>query len=125
MNRGMSEDEWQPIHLFLRRHPGVCGTQATLRRFVEAVRFVLRTGVPWRDLPAEFGAWNSVWRRFARWQAKGIWSQLFDHVRAHGGGDQEWLSVDSSVVRAHRVASGARKKTGGPPPKPSGAAAAA
>jgi transposase len=47
------------------------------RMFVEGVLWIVRTGSPWRDLPAAFGEWNSVFRRFSRWSAKGVWAPIF------------------------------------------------
>src|SRR5574337_1082794 len=52
-------------------------TAANNRLFVEAVLWIARTGSPWRDLPCEFGPWNSVYQRFARWSRQGLWHQLF------------------------------------------------
>ena len=67
----------------------------------------MRTGSPWRDLPAAFGAWNSVFRRFSRWSLKGVWQRVFDALSDDP--DFEYLIVDSTIVRAHQHASGAQK----------------
>ena len=81
--------------------------------------------VPWRDLPEEFGSWNSVFRRFSRWSRKGVWWRIFEAMSDDP--DFEYLIVDSTIVRAHQHASGAKK--GGlrirPQIRPSGAPAAA
>ena len=66
-----------------------------------------RAGSPWRLLPAERGPWNSVSRRFARWQEKGVWQMLLDRLAADA--DLEWLMLDSTVVRAHACAAEAKK----------------
>ena len=63
-----------------------------------------RTGSPWRDLPDEFGKWNSVFQRFRRWAEKGVWESLFNALVE--GPDFEYLMIDSSIVRAHQHASG-------------------
>jgi transposase len=68
------------------------------RMFVEGVLWIVRTGSPWRDLPEAFGDWNSVFRRFSRWSIKGVWWRIF-----------EYLIVDSTIVRAHQHAAGAKK----------------
>ena len=77
------------------------------RMFVEAVLWIVRTGSPWRDLPDVFGSWNSVFRRFSRWSAKGIWHRIF--VAMADDGDFEYLIVDSTIVRAHQHAAGAKR----------------
>ena len=88
------------------------------RGFVDAVLYVAKTGVPWRDLPERFGNWNSVWRRFARWAKGGVWGRV---LAAVGDPDVSILVLDSTVVRAHPHAAGALKKTA--PRRPAGAGA--
>ena len=77
------------------------------RMFVEGVLWIVRTGSPWRDLPEVFGDWNSVWRRFSRWSEKGVWWRIFEAMSDDP--DFEYLIVDSTIVRAHQHASGAKK----------------
>ena len=77
------------------------------RMFVEAVLWIVRTGSPWRDLPDVFGSWNSAFRRFSRWSTKGIWHRLF--AAMCDDGDFEYLIVDSTIVRAHQHAAGAKR----------------
>lgn len=77
------------------------------RLFVEAVLWIVRTGAPWRDLPDAFGNWNSVFRRFSRWSAKGVWHRVFAAMAADP--DFEYLIIDSTIVRAHQHAAGAKK----------------
>lgn len=74
------------------------------RTFVEAVLWWRRTGVPWRDLPAEFGPWKTVFNRFDRWSKTGKWRRLFERLRRDV--DDEWHSVDSTINRAHQHAAG-------------------
>ena len=62
------------------------------RMFVEGVLWVVRTGSPWRDLPEAFGEWNSVFRRFSRWSAKGVWRRIFEVMSDDQ--DFEYLIVD-------------------------------
>ena len=83
--------------------PGV--TAKDNRLFVNAVLWIAKTGAPWRDLPGRFGHWNSVWKRFDRWSKKGVWERVF---RALQDPDLEWLMFDSTVVRAHQHAAGAK-----------------
>ena len=76
------------------------------RLFVDAVLWVLRTGSPWRDLPEEFGNWNSVFQRFRRWAIKGVWESLFKALVEDP--DFEYLMIDATIVRTHQHA--ARRK---------------
>ena len=69
---------WASLHAKLVTVPGIWKTDAAaLRRFVEAVTYVLRTGIAWEDLPAAFGEAGTAYRRFRRWARKGIWDELF------------------------------------------------
>jgi transposase len=77
------------------------------RMFVEGVLWIVRTGSPWRDLPEVFGEWNSVFRRFSRWSEKGVWWRIFEAMSDDP--DFEYLIIDSTVVRAHQHAAGAKK----------------
>jgi transposase len=82
------------------------------RQVIEAVAWRYRTGSPWRDLPAEFGPFQTVWKRHDRWSRDGTWQRLVAAVQADAdaAGDLDWLvSVDSTVVRAHQHAAGARR----------------
>jgi transposase len=104
----LREDQWARLYAMLRACPGIyVGQEAATRRFVEAVLWMARVGAAWRLLPGEVGSWNSVYKRFARWQEKGIWAALTDHLAADA--DLEWLMLDSTVVRAHACAAGAKK----------------
>ena len=75
------------------------------RRFINAVVWILRTGAPWRDLPPEFGGWNTTHRRFCRWRDNGVWERLFEVVIDEP--DFEWLMIDATHVKSHRHACGA------------------
>jgi transposase len=78
------------------------------RMFVEGVLWIVRTGSPWRDLPEVFGEWNSVFRRFSRWSDKAVWRRIFEAMSDDP--DFEYLIVDSTIIRAHQHAAGAKKK---------------
>ena len=77
------------------------------RMFVEGVLWIVRTGSPWRDLPEVFGDWNTVFRRFSRWSRKGVWWRMF--AAMSDDPDFEYLIIDSTVIRAHQHAAGAKK----------------
>ena len=102
------DDQWATdLH-----HPEGCpgidvGQEAATRRFVEAVLWMARAGCAWRLVPGAVGSWNSVYKRFARWQEKGVWAALMDQLAADA--DLEWAMLDSTVVRAHACAAGAKK----------------
>jgi len=77
------------------------------RRTLDAVFWIARTGAPWRDLPEELGTWNSVHRQYRRWTASGLWDLMLEAL-AEGGGNAAVQMVDSTVIRAHHCAAGAR-----------------
>ena len=83
------------------------------RMFVEAILHQARTGNPWRDMPREFGDWKAAYNRFRRWERKGIWKRIWKHLQSLDAKPVRNLFIDSTVVRAHKHASGAPKKSGG------------
>jgi transposase len=94
--------------------PGATGKDNRL--FLEAVLWRVRTGAPWRDLPAAFGHWNSVFQRFRRWAKAGVFERVF--ARLSDEPDFEYALIDGTIVTAHQKASGAK---GGPSTRRSGA----
>jgi transposase len=107
----ISDADWDRIKDLLPGRPGQTGWQAKDNRlFIDAVLWIGKTGAPWRDLPARFGLWNSVWKRFDRWSRKGTWQLVFETLQDP---DLEWLILDSTVIRAHPCAAGAEKKKTG------------
>ncbi|MFE3323689.1 IS5 family transposase [Streptomyces sp. NPDC059176] len=83
------------------------------RRLIDGIRFRVRTGVPWRDVPVEQGPWGRVCDLFRRWQRNGTWQRILTRLQslADSKGAIVWdLSVDSTVCRAHEHAAGARKQ---------------
>ena len=93
---------------------------------MEAIRWRLRTGAPWRDLPERYGPWQSAYTRFRRWQAAGVWDRALAALQAAADerGDLDWSLhfLDGAVIRAHPHAAGAKK---GAATRPSAAARAA
>ena len=74
----LSDAQWTRMAALIPGKPGDPGRSGTdNRRFVEAVLWIVRTSSPWRDLPAMFGCWNSVFRRFRRWAVAGVFERLF------------------------------------------------
>jgi transposase len=78
---------------------------------VDAVMWRTRTGSPWRDLPATYGCWKTVYNRHRRWCGDGTWERILRELRrACDGREQEWIvAIDATVIRAHQHAAGARK----------------
>jgi putative transposase len=105
----LSDEQWQRVQVILDGERGAGRPGKDDRRFVEAVLWWRRTGVPWRDLPSEFGPWSTVFNRFDRWSKKGRWTRLFEAMRIDP--DDEWHSIDSTTNRAHQHAAGGK---GGP-----------
>ena len=117
VRHAISDADWDRIKDFLPGQPGQHGgVAADNRRFLDAVLWVARTGAAWRDLPDRFGNWNSAWRRFDRWARAGVWARVFDALQDP---DTEWLLLDSTIIRAHPSAAGAKKRRTGPAGRPS------
>jgi transposase len=114
---GLRDDQWDRIKDLLPGKIGDAGATAhDNRRFVEAVLYRYRAGIPWRDpwsgqgqaLPERFGDWKNTHRRFSRWATKGVWRKVFEHLAADA--DNEYAMIDSTIVRAHQHSAGAPKK---------------
>jgi transposase len=104
----LNDDQWKRVSVHIigdERTRGSSGRDN--RMFVEAVVWIVRTGSPWRDLPGVFGEWNSVFRRFSRWSRKGVWRRIFAAMADDP--DFEYLIVDSTIIRAHQHAAGAKR----------------
>jgi transposase len=108
----LTDSTWTKILAFLRTEPHIyVGKVAKTRRFIEACYWITRSGSQWRLLPADYGRWNSVYNRFADWERNGVWERLLAHVATEP--DMENVILDSTTVRAHPCAAGARHATGG------------
>ena len=105
----LSDRQWEAIRGKLPCQPGYKGKGVDNRMFINAVMYVAKCGIPWRDLPERFGNWNTIYVRFRRWAKKGIWQQTFE-----GLADKEvrTLLIDSTAVRVHQHGAGALKKQG-------------
>ena len=106
--RVLRNSQWDRIKDLLPGKAGDPGvTTQDNRRFVEAVLWILRTGAPWRDLPAELGNWHTTSTRFVRWKRGGVWERVLAAVSQDA--DLEDVCLDSTAIRAHRHAAGAQK----------------
>ena len=101
--------------------------RSVIEGVIEGILWVLRSGSPWRSLPEHYGSWKTVSSRFYRWQRAGVWDRILSALQRQADidGRLDWTLhfVDSTVVRAHQHAAGA--KGGTRRPRRSGAAAAA
>lgn len=111
---GVIDDElWDVLRVVLPKNAGRRGRPWNdHRRTLEGIIWRFRTGSPWRDLPVEFGPYQSVWQRHRLWSTDGTYEAMFAAVREQAGLEQEdleaILSIDSTNVRAHQHAAGAR-----------------
>ena len=102
----ISDSIWEALEAHL---PGVKGKWGGIgkdnRLFINAVFWILRTGSPWRDLPPDYGNWNSVHKRFSRWRDMGVWESILEILVKEA--DYEWLMIDATHCKVHKDASGA------------------
>ncbi|MFI8243395.1 IS5 family transposase [Streptomyces sp. NPDC085866] len=113
MGRGdLSDAEWERLRPFLPVSNRRCGRWRDHRQVIDGILHRVRTGVQWRDLPERFGPWKTVYERHRLWSGDGTWERLLQQVQAEAdaGGEIDWdISVDSSIIRAHQHAAGARR----------------
>ena len=109
------DEQWQQMlhHCVLTRTP--TSDRARVPTLLSAVLWIARSGAQWRLLPKEYGYWNAVYRRFARWSQQGVFEQLLETCA--GDADMQHLLIDSTVIRAHPCAAGAQKKVAARTPK--------
>jgi transposase len=104
----LSDETWAQIAPLLPPERGRKARPArNNRRMVNAMLWVLRTGAPWRDLPSHYPSWQTVYTRFSRWSAQGIWQRMLSELASNS--DPEGYLIDGTIVRAHQDAHGARK----------------
>ena len=107
----LTDEAWQEIAAILEKikHKAGSPPRQSDRMFIEAVLYVARTGIPWRDLPAEFGQWDAVYNRFRRWEKRQVWQRLWHDLQTEQWTVAKQLFIDSPIVRAHQHAAGALK----------------
>lgn len=112
----LSDEQWKQIEDLFPENGKRGGQWKDHRLIVDGILWILATGAPWRDLPARFGPWQTVYDRFRKWTQSGFWDRILARLQkqrqADGEIDWELLCIDGSVVRAHKSAAGARKKGG-------------
>jgi transposase len=95
------------------------------RQLIDGIRWRVRVGAPWRDVPECYGSWQAVYGLFRRWQRAGGWQQIVTALQAYAdaAGLITWdVSVDSTIARAHQHAAGARRDGAGQAEPPGGLA---
>ena len=112
----LTDVQWERLRPLLPPQKPRTGRPAKDHRTVlNGILWILRTGSPWRSLPERYGSWKTVSRRFYRWQQAGVWdcilSTLQQEADAEGRLDWSLHFVDSTVVRAHQHAAGAKGGT--------------
>jgi transposase len=103
----ITDRQWEKIEphcLGKKTDPGRTGGDARL--FLEAVFWIARTGAQWRDLPGEFGKWNSVYRRFRDWGVAGVFERIFNALSEEP--DMEMAMIDGTIVKVHRHGQGSK-----------------
>ncbi|MFF9914933.1 IS5 family transposase [Streptomyces sp. NPDC013457] len=110
----LTDAQWARIEPLLPdRTPKRGGRWRDHRQVIDAIACKYRTGTPWMDLPEHFGSWKGAHNRLRKWAADGTWEKVFTALlaQADAEGDLDWVvAVDSTVVRAHQHAAGARPK---------------
>lgn len=105
----MSDAEWAFFEPFLKAIRNPNGRRPVDHRLVlDGVFWIARTGAPWRDLPEEFGKWSSVYRQFRRWTLAGLWETILEVLNDSAAVPDTVQMIDSTIIRAHHCAAGAR-----------------
>lgn len=114
-NRGdLTNEQWERIQGLLPRPQTKRGRPSQDHRpLLNGILWVLRTGAPWRDIPERYGKWITIYSRFQRWRKSGTWDKLFAQLLTalehESNMDWEVHFIDSTIVRAHPQAAGAKK----------------
>ena len=106
----MSDEEWAFFEPFVvEKGPRRGRRPRDHRRVLDGVFWIARTGTAWRDLHSHFGEWNSVYRQFRRWTLAGTWEVMLEALNEAGAGHGSVQMIDSTIIRAHQHAAGAKK----------------
>jgi transposase len=113
-----TDDQWARVEPLLPSSDGQRGRPfRNHRQVVEGIAYRYRCGIAWRDLPEQFGPWQTVWKRHRRFAADGIWDRIHAVLltEADAAGEIDWtVSVDSTINRAHQHGTNLPRSTGGP-----------
>jgi transposase len=118
----LSDAQWEQIKDLLPANGKRGGQWKDHRLMIDAILWALSDGGRWRNLPAEFGPWQSAYDRFRRWTRRGLWDRILLRLQAckmrRGEIDWSLFAIDGTVVRAHQSAAGASAKKGRPASRP-------
>ncbi len=104
----LRDEQWDRIKDMLPGRKASVGVTAKDNRlFVEAIIYRYRAGIPWRDLPERFGDFRIIHTRFSRWSKAGVWEKVFKLLSEDA--DNEYVMLDSTIVRAHQHSAGGKK----------------
>jgi transposase len=102
----LTDEEWAVVQPLLPKH-GRGPKRKDDRKVLNGIFYILRTGAPWRDLPERYGPYTTVYNRYNRWDERGVWKGIFDALAEECG--DSLVFIDSSIVKAHRAASGSKR----------------
>ena len=112
----LRDDQWERLKEFVPGgRKGKRGPRTDNRRFLNALLWMARSGGRWRDLPERLGDYETEKRRYYRWIEMGVLDDILAALAREA--DLEWLMIDSTIVRAHQQAAGARRQKGGRMPR--------
>jgi len=105
----IKDEEWERVKdLLPPERTGKPGRPSSdNRKALNGILWVGRSGAPWRDLPERYGSWSSLYDRFARWSDAGVMEKIFELLSVDA--DMQDLSIDSTSIKAHQHAAGAKK----------------
>jgi transposase len=111
----LTDEQWDRLEPLLPpQRPSTGRPNKDHRTILNGILWILRTGAPWRDLPERYGSWKTVYGRFRRWQEAGMWDQLLREIQTEAAHDDQIdgsvTMIDSTSIRAHQHAAGARKR---------------
>ena len=111
----VTDDQWDRLEPLLPpERPATGRPNKDHRTILNGILWILRTGAPWRDLPERYGNWKTIYSRFRRWQAAGVWERILTEIQTEAAHDDQIdgsiTMIDSTSIRAHQHAAGARKR---------------
>ena len=113
MNRhDISDEQWSRIEPWFQartRDPRGVQAQTPDRSILNGLLWLMKTGSPWRDLPSEYGSWQTVYRRYRQWIKEGLWENIFAELSKDR--DDEAFMIDASIVKVHQAGTGVKGGT--------------